>query len=456
MSRVKRNLTEGPMLSGIISYTIPIILTGLIQLLFNAADLIVVGRYRGSIAVAAVSATGAITNLIVNLFIGLSVGAGVSVAHGLGGKQDDDVHRTIHTAIPTAFIGGIILTVIGVLFADDLLLLMQTPKDVLPFAAKYMKIYFCGMTFMLLYNFAASILRAAGDTKSPLLFLSIAGVVNVVLNLFFVVEMEMHVDGVALATTISQAISAILVLIALMCRKDACKLSIKKLRFYKTQLLKIIRIGLPAGLQGSLFSISNVFIQSSFNSFNDSVLMSGNGAASNIEGFVYVIMNSLHQTAVNYIGQNVGANKYDRVKKSYYICMICVVVAGMTAGGLVYAFGETLLGIYITDSQQAIQYGLTRFSIVCTTYFLCGMMDVSTGALRGLGSSFTPMLISVLGVCGLRILWIYTIFRIPQFHTPESLYISYPVSWIITVAAQITAFLILYRKKSRQAAIQST
>lgn len=456
MSRVKRNLTEGPMLSGIISYTIPIILTGLIQLLFNAADLIVVGRYRGSIAVAAVSATGAITNLIVNLFIGLSVGAGVSVAHGLGGKQDDEVHRTIHTAIPTAFIGGIILTVIGVLFADDLLLLMQTPKDVLPFAAKYMKIYFCGMTFMLLYNFAASILRAAGDTKSPLLFLSIAGVVNVVLNLFFVVEMEMHVDGVALATTISQAISAILVLIALMCRKDACKLSIKKLRFYKAQLLKIIRIGLPAGLQGSLFSISNVFIQSSFNSFNDSVLMSGNGAASNIEGFVYVIMNSLHQTAVNYIGQNVGANKYDRVKKSYYICMICVVVAGMTAGGLVYAFGETLLGIYITDSQQAIQYGLTRFSIVCTTYFLCGMMDVSTGALRGLGSSFTPMLISVLGVCGLRILWIYTIFRIPQFHTPESLYISYPVSWIITVAAQITAFLILYRKKSQQAAIQST
>lgn len=456
MSRVKRNLTEGPMLSGIISYTIPIILTGLIQLLFNAADLIVVGRYRGSIAVAAVSATGAITNLIVNLFIGLSVGAGVSVAHGLGGKQDDEVHRTIHTAIPTAFIGGIILTVIGVLFADDLLLLMQTPKDVLPFAAKYMKIYFCGMTFMLLYNFAASILRAAGDTKSPLLFLSIAGVVNVVLNLFFVVEMEMHVDGVALATTISQAISAILVLIALMCRKDACKLSIKKLRFYKAQLLKIIRIGLPAGLQGSLFSISNVFIQSSFNSFNDSILMSGNGAASNIEGFVYVIMNSLHQTAVNYIGQNVGANKYDRVKKSYYICMICVVVAGMTAGGLVYAFGETLLGIYITDSQQAIQYGLTRFSIVCTTYFLCGMMDVSTGALRGLGSSFTPMLISVLGVCGLRILWIYTIFRIPQFHTPESLYISYPVSWIITVAAQITAFLILYRKKSRQAAIQNT
>lgn len=454
MSRTKRDLTEGPMLSGIISYTVPIILTGLLQLLFNAADLIVVGRYRGSIAVAAVSATGAITNLIVNLFIGLSVGAGVSVAHGLGGRQHEDVHRTIHTAIPTAFIGGIILTAIGVIFADDLLLLMQTPKDVLPLATKYMKIYFCGMTFMLLYNFAASILRAAGDTKTPLLFLSIAGVVNVLLNLFFVIKLEMHVDGVALATTVSQAISAILVVIALMSRKDACKLSIKKLRFYKTQLLKIVRIGLPAGIQGSLFSISNVFIQSSFNSFDNSILMSGNGAAANIEGFVYVIMNSLHQTAVNFIGQNVGANKYDRVKKSYLICMICVVVAGITSGGLVVAFGEKLLSIYITDSQQAIQYGLTRFSIVCTTYFLCGMMDVSTGSLRGLGASFTPMLISVLGVCGLRILWIYTIFRIPQFHTPESLYLSYPVSWIITVAAQMIAFIILYRKKAKQAAIE--
>lgn len=444
------------MLSGIIAYTVPVVLTGLLQLLFNAADLVVVGRYRGSIAVAAVSATGAITNLIVNLFIGLSVGAGVSVAHGLGGRQDAEVHRTVHTAIPTAFFGGIILTAIGVLFADDFLRLMQTPEDVLPLATKYMKIYFCGMTFMLLYNFAASILRAAGDTKSPLLFLSIAGVVNVLLNLFFVIKLNMHVDGVALATTISQAISAVLVLIALMRRKDACRLCLKKLRLYKVQFLKIVRIGLPAGLQGSLFSISNVFIQSSFNSFDNSVLMSGNGAASNIEGFVYVIMNSLHQTAVNYIGQNVGANKYDRVKKSYLICMICVVIAGAAAGGLVIAFGRELLSIYITDSELAIQYGLTRFSIVCATYFLCGMMDVSTGALRGLGASLTPMLISILGVCGLRILWIYTIFRMPQFHTPESLYFSYPVSWLVTVAAQITAFLLLYRKKSRQAATAIT
>lgn len=450
MKRSRLNMVDGPILSGVITYTIPIILTSLLQLLFNAADLVVVGRFRGSISVAAVSATGAITNLIVNLFIGLSVGAGVAVAHGLGGKQDEEVHRTVHTAIPTAFIGGIVLTVIGVIFSDELLTLMQTPPDVLKLSSTYMKIYFSGMTFTLLYNFAASILRAAGDTKTPLLFLSISGVINVALNLFFVLVFEMNVEGVALATIISQAVSAILVLIALMRRKDACRLSLKKIRFYKAQLLKVIRIGLPAGIQGSLFSISNVLIQSSINSFNDPVLMSGNGAAANIEGFVYVTMNSIHQTTVNYVGQNTGAHRFDRVKKIFFTCLACVTVAGIVTGGLAYLFAEQLLGIYITDSQQAIQYGLIRFTYLCLPYFLCGLMDVSTGALRGLGSSFAPMLISVLGVCGLRIVWIYTVFRLPQFHSPEGLYITYPISWVLTFIAQTLAFVILYKKKSRQ------
>ena len=453
MRRNRGNLTEGPMLSGIISYAIPVILTGILQLLFNAADLIVVGRYRGSIALAAVSATGAITNLIVNLFIGLSVGAGVCVAHGLGGQQDEDVHRTVHTAIPTAFLGGIVLTVIGVVFSEDFLIWMKTPVDVLPYSALYMRYYFCGMTFMLLYNFAASILRAAGDTRTPLLFLSIAGVVNVGLNLLFVIKLGMHVEGVALATVVSQGVSAILTLIALMCRKDACRLRIKKIRIYGKQLGKIVRIGLPAGIQGSLFSISNVFIQTSFNSFNNPALMSGNGAAGNIEGFIYVAMNSFHQTAINYIGQNYGARKFDRVRKAYFICLACVTVVGLATGLLACAFAEPLLGIYITDSKDAIQFGLTRFMYVCTTYFICGIMDVSTGALRGLGSSFVPMLITVLGVCGFRILWIYTIFRVPRFHTVESLYLSYPVSWAITVGVQILAFVILLRKKSRQTAL---
>lgn len=447
MKRSRINMVEGPLLTGIISYTIPIILTSLLQLLFNAADLVVVGRFRGSISVAAVSATGAITNLIVNLFIGLSVGAGVAVAHGLGGKQDLEVHRTVHTAIPTALAGGVILTFVGIIFAEDLLILMKTPTDVLPLSTVYMRIYFGGITFSLIYNFCASILRAAGDTKTPLLFLSIAGVINVILNLYFVILLDMNVEGVALATTISQAISAVLVVIALMRRTDACKLTIRKMRFYKKQLFKIIRIGLPAGIQSSLFSISNVLIQSSINSFDNAVLMSGNGAAANIEGFIYVTMNGVHQTAVNYVGQNVGAQRFDRVKKVFLLGLACVIAIGSVTSGLAYIFGEELLGIYITDSRQAIQYGLTRFSFVCTTYILCGLMDVSTGALRGLGASFTPMVISILGVCGLRISWIYTVFRMPQFHTPESLYITYPISWLLTFAAQTVAFIILYKKK---------
>ena len=443
-------MLKGPLWSSLIAYTVPIMLTGLLQLLFNAADLVVVGRFSGSINVAAVSATGAITNLIVNLFIGLSVGAGVTVAHGLGGNQAQEVHRTVHTALPLALAGGVLLTAVGVVFAEDLLTLMNTPADVLPLSAQYMRIYFCGMTFTMVYNFCASILRAAGDTKSPLLFLTIAGVVNVVLNVIFVVMLHMTVDGVALATIISQAISALLVVIALMRRTDACRLYLRKMRFYKAPLLKMIRIGLPAGIQGSMFSISNVIIQSSINSFNSGVLMSGNGAAGNIEGFVYVLMNSFHQTAVNYVGQNMGAHQYKRIKKIFAYCLGYVAVAGLAAGITVWAFGEELLGIYITDSQEAIQYGLTRFNYIAIPYFLCGLMDVSTGALRGLGASLTPMLISVLGVCGIRIAWIYTIFQMPQFHTPECLYLSYAISWTVTFICQTVAFITIFKKRMRE------
>lgn len=447
MRKSRINMVEGPLLRGIITYTIPIILTSVLQLLFNAADLIVVGRYRGSISVAAVSATGAITNLIVNLFIGLSIGAGVTIAHALGGKKEAEVHKTVHTAIPTAFFGGLFLTVIGVVFAKQLLTLMKTPAEVLPLSTKYMRIYFGGITFSLLYNFSASILRAAGDTKSPLIYLSIAGVVNVLLNLFFIIVLHMNVEGVALATTISQAISALLVLRALMRRTDACKLQLRALRFYKAPLLKIIRIGLPAGIQSSLFSISNVLIQSSINSFNDPVLMSGNGAAVNIEGFIYVIMNAIYQTAVNYIGQNSGAHRFDRVRKIFLLCLAFVTVIGGITSGTVYIFGEKLLGIYITDSPAAIECGLIRFSYVCIAYLLCGLMDVSTGALRGLGSSLVPMVISVLGVCGVRIIWVYTVFQLPQFHSPEGLYITYPISWLLTFAVQTVAFVILFNRR---------
>ncbi len=445
-------MTEGPLLKNIITYTIPIILTSLLQLMFNAADLIIVGRFCGSVSVAAVGATGAITNLIVNLFIGLSVGAGVTVAHALGAHEDGDVHKTVHTAIPVALVSGAFLTVVGVLFSETFLKWMGTPDTVRPLSAVYMQIYFGGIVFMMVYNFCASILRAAGDTKSPLIFLSIAGVVNVGLNVIFVTLFHMNVAGVALATTISQGVSALLVVIALMKRTDSCRLDLRALKFHKLQLMKMIRIGLPAGIQGSLFSISNVIIQSSVNSFGD-VFMSGSAAAGNIEGFVYVCLNAFHQTAVNFTGQNAGAHKLDRVRKTLFYCLGSVTVVGIAAGFTAYSFGEKLLSIYITDSAEAIGYGMVRLSYICLPYFLCGLMDVTTGALRGLGESIGPMLISVLGVCGFRIVWIYSVFAQPRFHTPECLFLSYIISWALTFAIQLVFFLTVFEKHRKREAM---
>lgn len=445
MKKHTQSMLNGPLLPSIISYTIPIILTGILQLLFNAADLVIVGRFCGSVSVAAVGATGSITNLIVNLFIGMSVGAGVTVAHAYGGRNWEAVHRTVHTAMPAALVSGVFLTAVGIVFSEGLLTMMGTPENVLPLSAVYMKIYFAGITFTMVYNFCASILRAAGDTRSPLIFLSIAGVINVALNVVFVTVLHMNVAGVALATVISQAISAVLVVITLMRRTDGCKLDLRKMRFYKVQLLKILRIGLPAGIQSSLFSISNVMIQSSINSFGDA-FMSGNAAAGNIEGFVYTSLNAFSQTAVNFIGQNVGAGQLARVKKILAICLGCVVSVGVMLGSLTYSFGETLLSIYITDSPEAIGYGLIRMSFVCLPYFICGMMEIATGALRGMGSALTPMIISVLGVCGVRITWLLTVFRIPRFHTPECLFLSYPLTWTVTFAIQMVAFVRIYRR----------
>lgn len=446
MKKINKSMLEGPLLLSIIQYTIPIILTSILQLLFNAADMVVVGRYCGSISVAAVGATGSLTNLIINLFIGLSVGSGVSVAHAIGGREDDNVSKTVHTTIPIALICGVILSVVGIFLSENLLVMMGTPDSVLPLSSLYMKIYFGGIIFTMLYNFCASILRAAGDTKSPLIFLSVSGVLNVLLNLVFVLIFHMNVAGVALATIISQALSAILVMIALMRRKDACKLCLSKIRIYIPQLVKIIRIGLPSGINGSLFAISNVLIQSSINSFGD-VFMSGNAAASNIEGFVYVIITAFSQTAVNYIGQNHGAHQYSRIRKTFVICLSSVIVFGIISITLAYCFAPTLLSFYITDSPEAIAYGILRMSYVCIPYFVCGLMDVTTAALRGMGASLTPMFITILGACGFRIVWIYTVFQTPEYHTPSGLFISYPISWIITFLVELVLFIFIYRKQ---------
>ena len=449
MRKHNRSMLEGPLFSGIISYTVPIMLTSVLQLLFNAADLVVVGQFRGPDAVAAVGATSALTSLIVNLFIGLSVGAGVTVAHGLGGKQNTSVHRTVHSSLLLALVSGIILTIIGVLFSAKFLEMMGTDKDVLPLSSLYMKIYFGGITFTMVYNFCASILRAAGDTKSPLYFLMIAGVVNVVLNVVLITLFHMSVDGVALATVISQAISAVLVVIALMRRRDACKLELNKLRFYSKQMKKIIGIGLPAGIQSSLFAISNVMIQSSVNSFGK-VVMAGHAAAGNLDGFVYVLQNSFMQTTVNYIGQNAGAHQFDRIKKIFRTCLAMVAVTGIVSGGSMFLFGRHLLKIYLPDAPEAISYGLIRLAWIGIPYFLCGLMEVSTGGLRAMGSSVAPMIISILGVCGLRMLWIFTVFAIPQYRTLECLYFSYTISWTLTFTIQLCTFINVYKKQKKQ------
>ena len=445
MKQASKYMLEGPLLPGIIRYTIPIILTSVLQLLFNATDLVVVGMYCGSVCVGAVGATNSVTNLLVNLFIGLSVGAGVSVAHGMGSRNDEEVQNTVHTAIMTALLGGAILTVVGVFCSEPLLRLMGTPEETLPLSALYMKIFFGGITFNMVYNYGASILRASGDTKSPLIYLCMSGVINVVLNVIFITVFGMSVDGVALATVIAIAFSATCVTRALMRRTDCCRLELKKLKIHPVQLRKIIRIGLPAGIQGSLFSISNVIVQSSVNSFGD-VFVAGNSASASIEGFMYVMLNAFQQATVNFVGQNVGARQYRRANKTVWLCFGCVIVVGLSMGVLICTFGEQLLGIYIKDSPQAIADGMIRLTFMSIPYFIIGLMEISTGALRGYGASMIPMIVSILGVCGIRLGWIYTVFQIPQFHTPQSLYLSYPVSWSVTFIVQFIFFLLLVKK----------
>ena len=433
------DLTNGPVVSGIIRYTIPIVLSSALQLLFNAADLMVVGQFCGSLSVGAISSTGAMTNLIINLFVGLSVGAGVCVAHAIGSHKEEEVSRTIHTAIPLSLLCGLVLTVIGILATHPLLVLMGTPQDVLPLSETYMIIYFAGVSFTLLYNFGSAILRAAGDTRSALIYLTLAGILNIILNLLFVIVFHMNVAGVGLATVISQALSAILVLREIMRRPDACRYIPRKSHIYAAPLKKMITIGLPAGIQGCLFSISNVVIQSSVNSFG-STMVAGCGAASNIEGFIWTTMTGVGQAAVNYTGQNLGAQKFDRIQKVYRSCLCIVTLLGLVMGVSAYVFSEPLLSIYITDSPEAIAAGQVRMLWICLPYFLGGIMDTLTGCLRGLGKSLLPMLVTILGVCVLRVVWVATIFRLPGFHTPGVLFASYTVSWVVTEVVQFILF----------------
>ena len=445
------DMCTGSLPQKILLFSLPLMATGMLQLLFNAADIIVVGRYVGSHALAAVGSNGSIINLIVNLFMGISIGGSAVIAQHYGAAQYEDVSEATHTCMLVGLISGFFVMVVGVVCTPAILRLMDTPDDVLPLAILYLRIYFLGMPGSMLYNFGAAILRAIGDTKRPLYFLTLSGVVNVVLNLFFVIVFKMGVAGVALATIISQAISAVLIVLCLIKMEGPCHLDLKHLQFHGKTLAAMLRIGLPAGLQGAVFSISNVLIQSSVNSFG-SLVMAGNTAASNIEGFVYTAMNAVYQTSLSFTSQNMGAKQFKRVDKILMECLLVVSVVGLVLGNGAYFLGNQLLGIYSSD-PQVIQYGLIRLSFVSATYFLCGLMDVMVGSIRGLGYSIMPMLVSLTGACLFRVIWIFTIFQLDR--TLECLYISYPISWILTAGVHFICYLCV-RKKAFARAEQAT
>ncbi|MBO6128041.1 MAG: MATE family efflux transporter [Pseudobutyrivibrio sp.] len=441
MNKAKIDMTHGPLLGKLIIFTIPIILSGVLQLLFNAADVIVVGRYAGEASLAAVGSTGSLINLMTNLFIGMSVGANVCAAQFYGGGHHKDVKRTVHTSTAFSIICGIVLVFIGFFLARPILEIMGSPEDVIGLAALYVRIYFIAMPAIMLYNFLAAILRAAGDTTHPLIFLTVAGVVNVILNLILVIIFKMGVAGVAIATVTSNYISCGMLIVFFTRQEDSLKLELTKIKIDKKILNRIIRIGLPAGIQGTVFSLSNVVIQSAINSFGTAVI-AGSSAAASIEGFVYVSMNSVSQTCVTFVGQNYGAGDEKRVKRVIFECLGIVTVVGLILGNLAYYFAGPLLGIY-TESSAAVAAGTLRLFWVCCPYFLCGIMDTLTGGLRGLGRSTVPMIVSLLGACATRLLWIATYF---QTHRTESvLFFSYPGSWLLTLTVHSICLIIVYR-----------
>lgn len=441
------DMTNGPILGKFLIFSLPIIASGILQLLFNAADIIVVGKFAGDESLAAVGSTGSLINLLVNLFVGLSIGTNVVAANFFGAGKKKELELTVHTAILLSFISGIFLTGIGVVFAKEILKLMNCPEEVLRLAALYLKIYFGGITATMVYNFGSAILRAKGDTQRPLYILFLAGIINVILNLIFVICFHMGVAGVATATVISQTVSAILIIIILLNEDEPFKLNFKKLAIDRWILIKIIKIGVPTGFQGIMFSFSNVIIQSSVNSFG-SIVIAGNSAAQNIEGFVYISMNSFAQGTLTFVSQNYGARKFDRIKKVTITSLLTILVIGLLLGNLVVFFAKPLASIY-SNTPEAINAAVVRLQVICSIYFLCGIMDTMGSSIRGMGHSVLPMVTTMIGACGIRILWLVTIFQIKTFHSPFIIYLSYPVSWIITFITQFICFVIIFNKNSK-------
>ena len=442
------DMCSGPILRKMLMFALPLMLSSILQLLFNAADIVVVGKFAGDNSLAAVGSNTALINLLTNLFIGLSIGANVVAARHYGAKAWDDLRRTVHTAMLLSMLSGALLLVLGVIGAEQMLIWMQTPEEVLPLATVYLRIYFLGMISTMVYNFGSALLRAVGDTKRPLYFLLCAGIINVILNLLFVIGFQMDVMGVAIATVISETVSALFVLRCLVKEKGGIHLELRAMRIDRKKMLQILRIGLPAGFQGVVFALSNVVIQSSVNIFGN-IVVAGNSAAANLEGFVYMAMNAFYQTTLSFVSQNYGAGEQKRINRIVLLGEACVIVTGTLLGNMVVFFGNDLLQIY-SNNPEVIAAGMVRLHYISMIYALCGIMDVMVGALRGIGYSIMPMIVSIVGVCVLRLIWLATVFQIPEFHKIETVYLSYPVTWILTSLVYIVFFVWIRIRSARK------
>ncbi|MBO6089025.1 MAG: MATE family efflux transporter [Lachnospiraceae bacterium] len=446
-SKNEMDMCSGSIFGKMLIFTIPLMLSSMLQLLFNAADIVVVGNFAGDNSLGAVGSTGSLINLLTNLFIGLSVGVNVLVARYYGSGQKDNLHDTVQTSVTLSCVLGVIVAVFGFFCTPIFLRWMKLEGEILTLASVYLRIYFLGMPAVMVYNFGSAVLRAVGDTRRPLLFMILSGIVNVGLNLLFVIVFDMNVAGVAIATVISQTISALLVILCLILEKSTIHFDVKHLYIDKNILVKILRIGLPAGFQGTLFSLSNVFIQSSVNSFGD-ITITGNSSAINIEGFVYVAMNAFHQATISFVSQNIGAGKKERISKITVIGLLLVSSTGLLLGSLANYFGRELLSIY-SRTPAIIEAGYIRIRIICTIYFLCGIMDVIVGSLRGLGYSTMPAIVSLLGACVFRLIWLATVFQFDKWHSVQTIYYSYPISWILTFSVHVVCYIIVKRQYDR-------
>lgn len=443
--RYSLDMTKGPFLKKILTFSIPLMLTGLLQLAYNSADVIVVGRFVGKEALAAVGSTGSLVNLFLNVFLGLSMGSGVVVARHIGEGNSKTVHECVHTAMLLSVICGFFVGALGFCGSHGMLKMMDVPDDVIDLASLYLKIYFLGSPGLLVYNFGASIVRSTGDTKRPLYILTFSGLVNVVLNLILIIVFDMGVSGVAIATIVSQYLSAVLIVIYLVKMPNACRLMFGKLKIYRKELKSIMLLGLPAGIQNSLFSVSNVIIQSTVNSFG-SVAMAGIAAGSNFDSYVYTCTNAVAQTTMTFSSQNMGARKYSNIGRIYRYCIVITIVVSVAMGGLGCVFADPIVGLF-SDDPAVIEIGADRLLQIMPFYFFCSLMDVAANQVRGMGKSFEPMILSLLGGCGIRILWIY--FILPLNKTLTMLYWAYPVSWAITFFSQFALYFIIKHRMKK-------